>query len=87
MDAKCVRVLRPYEEKKEKVIYIDEDAKYSLLAEWGDKISVSGRFMVKGVEIQPLKPMDQDGFVARMSKVLLDEVYVEYGEEVMLSRE
>lgn len=87
MDAKVVRALRPYEEKKEKKIYIDEDARYSLMVEWGDKITVSGRFAVKGVEVQPLKPMDQEGFVARLGKELLDEVYVEYGEEVMLSRE
>lgn len=87
MDAKCVRVLRPYEEKKEKAIYIDEDAKYSLMMEWGDKITVSGRYTVKEVEIKPLKPMDQEGFMARVGKELLDELYVEYGEEVMLSRE
>ena len=87
MDAKCVRVLRPYEEKKEKTIYIDEDARYSLMAQWGDRVTVKGRRDVKDVEIQPLKPMDQEGFIARMGKELLDEVYVEYGEEVMLLRQ
>ncbi len=47
MDAKCVRVLRPYEEKKEKTIYIDEDARYSLMAQWGDHVTVKGRRDVK----------------------------------------
>ena len=89
MDAKCVRVLRPYEEadNQKRVIYIDEDARYSLMRKWGETINIKGRRDVKNVEIQPLKEMDQEGFIARMGKALLDEVYVEYGEEVMLSRE
>lgn len=89
MDTKCVRVLRPYEEadNQKRVIFIDEDARYSLMRHWGDKVNIKGRFDVKNVEIQPLKEMDQGGFVARMGKALLDEVYVEYGEEVMLTRE
>lgn len=89
MDTKCVRVLRPYEEadNQKRVIFIDEDARYSLMRQWGDKVNIKGRFDVKNVEIQPLKEMDQGGFIARMGKALLDEVYVEYGEEVMLTRE
>ncbi|MBT9777920.1 hypothetical protein GPL15_15565 [Clostridium sp. MCC353] len=89
MDAKCVRVLRPYEEadNKKRVIYIDEDARYSLMKQWGDTIIIKGRRDVKNVEIRPLKEMDQEGFIARMGSQLLDEVFVEYGEEVMLNRE
>lgn len=89
MDAKCVRVLRPYEEKdnNKRVIFIDEDARYSLMKQWGDTVFIKGRQDVKDVEIQPLKEMDQGGFIARMGQGLLDEVFVEYGEEVMLNRD
>ncbi|PNV59905.1 hypothetical protein C0033_21750 [Clostridium sp. chh4-2] len=89
MDAKCVRVLRPYDDSDnhKRVVYIDEDARYSLMKQWGDTVFIRGRRDIKDVEIQPLKAMDQEGFIARMGKDLLDEVYVEYGEEVMLSRE
>ncbi|WP_394922981.1 hypothetical protein [uncultured Robinsoniella sp.] len=86
MDVKCVRVLRPYEKSddKKKVIYIDEDAKYSLMKEWGDKVFIKGRNDVRDVEIQPLKELDQNGFIARAGQQLIDELYIEYGEEVMI---
>jgi hypothetical protein len=86
MDVKCVRVLRPYEgtDASERVIYIDEDAKYSLIREWGSKIMVRGRFDAKEVEIRPLKAFDQQGFIARASQSIIDEAYIEYGEEVQL---
>ncbi len=86
MDVKCVRVLRPYEgtESSERVIYIDEDAKYSLIREWGSKVMVRGRFDAKDVVIRPLKEFDQQGFIARASQAVIDELYIEYGEEVQL---
>ena len=86
MDVKCVRVLRPYEkaDDKKKVIYIDEDAKYSLMKEWGDKVFIKVRNDVRDVEIQPLKELDQNGFIARAGQQLIDELYIEYGEEVMI---
>lgn len=89
MDAKCVRVLRlhPAADQEKRAIYIDEDARYSLMAQWGDKICIKGRLDVKGVEVQPLEAMDQNGFIARASQMLLDELYVDYGEEVMLMRD
>ncbi|MEA5108377.1 MAG: hypothetical protein VB010_13620 [Sphaerochaeta associata] len=86
MDVKCVRVLRSYEDAKDtkKVIYIDEAARYALIKQWGDSVMVRGRRDVKNVQIKPLKELDQDGFIARASETLIDELYIEYGEEVLL---
>lgn len=66
------------------VIWIDEDARYALMGQWGQKITVKGRNDVPGVEIQPLKAMDQGGFIGRASQDLMDRLYLEYGEEVLL---
>lgn len=89
MDTKCVRLLRPYPsaDPAARAIHIDEDARYALMVQWGDPVTVKGRLDVKGVAVQPLEEMDQNGFVARVGQALLDELYVEYGEEVMLVRE
>ncbi|NLE15758.1 MAG: hypothetical protein GX626_07800 [Spirochaetales bacterium] len=86
MDVKCVRVLRSYENAKdsERVIYIDEAARYALIKQWGDSVMVRGRRDVKNVQIKALKELDQDGFIARASQALIDELYIEYGEEVLL---
>lgn len=89
MDAKCVRLLRlyPSADAQKRVIYIDEDARYSLMVQWGDKVMIKGRFDVKDVEVQPLEAIDQNGFIARAGQNLMDEIYMEYGEEVMLIRQ
>lgn len=89
MDVKCVRVLRPYEasDNKKRVLYIDEDARYSLMKQWGDKVCIQGRRNVTSVEIQPLKDMDQEGYIARAGNQLLDEMFIEYGEEVLIINE
>jgi len=86
MDVKCVRILRPYSEAatEKRTIYIDEDARYSLIKEWDETILVKGRRDVKSIIIKPLKANDQNGFIARASQDLIDELYIEYGEEVLL---
>lgn len=86
MDVKCVRVLRPYNKSDEDklILYIDEDARYSLMKNWGDTVFVKGRRDVKNVEIQPLKDIDQEGFIARAGQRMIDELFIEYGEEVMV---
>lgn len=85
MDVKCVRVLRPYENVQEdNTIYIDEDARYALMRQWGDTVQVKGRRDLHDVTIAPLKEMDQEGFIARANQKLIDDLYIEYGEEVLL---
>ncbi len=86
MDVKCVRVLRPYSEAatEKRTIYIDEDAQYALIKEWNETVLVRGRRDVKEITIKPLKPNDQNGFIARASQDLIDALYIEYGEEVLL---
>ncbi|UQZ88520.1 hypothetical protein C4J81_04590 [Deltaproteobacteria bacterium Smac51] len=86
MDVKCVRVLRPYEDEKpgdEMTLYIDEDARYALNRDWGAKAEALGRRKIT-VTIQPLKAMDQEGFIARGGQALIDALYIEYGEEIIL---
>lgn len=89
MDTKCVRLLRlyPAADPAERAIYIDEDARYALMAQWGDSVRIKGRYDAKGVTVRPLDEIDQNGFIARAGQKLLDELYVDYGEEVMLIRE
>jgi hypothetical protein len=86
MDVKCVRVLRTYEDAQDtkKVIYVDEAARYSLIKQWGETVIVRGRRDVKDVVIKPLQALDKDGFIDRASQALIDELYIEYGEEVLL---
>lgn len=86
MDVKCVRVLRVYEDANDtqKVIYVDEAARYALIKKWGESVMVRGRRDVKGVVIKALKELDQDGFIARANQALIDELFIEYGEEVLL---
>ncbi|ADY14372.1 hypothetical protein [Sphaerochaeta globosa] len=86
MDVKCVRILRAYEDSNdtEKAIYVDEAARYALIKKWGDSVMVRGRRDVKGVVIKALKELDQDGFIARANQALIDELFIEYGEEVLL---
>ena len=86
MDVKCVRVLRPYEDQSqggEMTIYIDEDARYALNREWGATVQALGRREVT-VTIAPLKDMDQQGYIARAGQALVDALYIEYGEEIIL---
>lgn len=54
------------------------------MKEWGEKVFIKGRNDVRDVEIQPLKELDQNGFIARAGQQLIDELYIEYGEEVMI---
>ncbi|MDL2260377.1 hypothetical protein LJB99_05850 [Deltaproteobacteria bacterium OttesenSCG-928-K17] len=85
MDVKCVRVLRAYDEAKNEdgAIYVDEDARYALNKQWGEVIEVQGRRKAK-LAIKPLAAMDQEGFIARASQKVIDDLFIEYGEEVFL---
>lgn len=85
MDVKCVRVLRPYEDEKadDMTIYIDEDARYALNKKWGESVEALGRNQVI-VTLAPLKTMDQQGYIARAGQALIDALYIEYGEEIIL---
>lgn len=85
MDVKCVRVLRPYEDQPgdDKTIYIDEEARYALNRKWGESAVAQGRREVT-VTLAPLKAMDQQGYIARAGQALLDALYIEYGEEIIL---
>lgn len=86
MDVKCVRVLRPYEDEKpgdEMVIYVDEDCRHALNRDWGGRALALGRREVS-VTIAPLKAMDQEGYIARAGQGLMDALYIEYGEEIIL---
>lgn len=85
MDVKCVRVLRSYEEaqNEDDVIYVDEHARYALNRKWGEVVEVTGRRKTK-LAIKPLTAMDQDGFIARASQKVIDDLFIEYGEEVFL---
>lgn len=87
MDIKCIRVLRPYNDEKEedRTIYIEDRAREDLTANWGDEIQILGRKKVIA-RIQPLKDMDKDGLIGRAGQDLIDELYIEYGEEVLLDR-
>ena len=86
MDVKCVRILRPYDDQPqsgEMVIYIDEDARYALNREWGATVQALGRREV-AVTIASLKAMDQQGYIARAGQKLIDALFIEYGEEIIL---
>lgn len=86
MDVKCVRVLRPYEDggpAADKTLYIDEEARYALNRAWGNEAVALGRREVT-VTIAPLKTMDQGGYIARAGQALIDALYIEYGEELIL---
>lgn len=86
MDVRCIRILRPYERGPEDdhTLYIDEEARYALMKQWGQTIKAKGRFDVSDVKIEPLDEMDQGGFIGRASQALIDRLYVEYGEEILL---
>lgn len=86
MDTRCIRILRPYDDEKidENTIYIDDDARYALRRQWGDTVTAKGRFVVQNVCIHPLRAMDQKGFIGRASQQLIDRLYIEYGEEILL---
>lgn len=86
MDVKCVRVLRPYEDQPQDgdmTLYIDEDARYALNREWGSVVQALGR-RETAVTIAPLKAMDQEGYIARGGQALIDALFIEYGEEIIL---
>lgn len=86
MDVRCIRILRPYADHTgdDHTIFIDEDARYALMSQWGDTVTVKGRYDVKDVKIQPLQEIDQQGFIGRANKKLIDALFIEYGEEVLL---
>lgn len=85
MDCRCIRILRHYEDAEdENVIFIDEPARETMQVEWGDTVRVLGRKETTAV-IQPLREIDRDGFIGRVSRKILDEAFIEYGEEVLLS--
>jgi len=86
MDVKCVRVLRPYDETPQDgplTIHIDEDARYALNRDWGATVQALGRREVPLV-IAPLKGMDQQGYIARAGQAVIDALFIEYGEEIIL---
>ena len=86
MDVKCVRVLRPYDDAPQSgamTIYIDEDARYALNRDWGASVQALGRREVT-LTIAPLQAMDQQGYIARASQAVIDALFIEYGEEIIL---
>lgn len=86
MDVKCVRVLRPYEDLEstpELTMYIDESARYALNRAWGSTAVALGRREAE-VTIRPLKGLDQEGYIARADQAVMDALYIDYGEEVIL---
>jgi len=86
MDVKCVRVLRPYEDlepTRELTLYIDEPARYALNRFWGDTAVALGRREAT-VTIRPLRDLDQEGYIARADQAVLNALYIEYGEEIIL---
>lgn len=88
MDARNVRVLRPYKEAEgdASAIYIDEAAReYLGKIPWDSEIFVIGRRKQKAV-IKPLKEIDYDGQIARLQDSLREQLMVEWGEEVLLQR-
>lgn len=87
MDNKCIRMLRPYneEDNPKMVLYIEDRAREELSANWGDKVEILGRKKAIA-EIQPLEDLDKDGLIGRGGQRLMDELYIEYGEEVLLNR-
>lgn len=83
MDARNVRILKPYPDSKENTIYIDDPARNSLHIQWGEECMVVGRRKVKA-QIQPLKDEDWYGQVTRMTDAMRDAVYCDLGDEVLL---
>lgn len=86
MDARNVRVLRPYEEAEDDTIYVDDNARVYLGSlEWGSEVLVIGRRRHRAV-IKPLKEFDADGQIARMKESLRNKLMIEWGEEVLLQK-
>ncbi|MDR1045651.1 MAG: hypothetical protein LBP33_11125 [Candidatus Adiutrix sp.] len=86
MDVKCVRVLRPYDEAPQSgplTIHIDEDARHALNRGWGAAVQALGRREATLI-IAPLQAMDQQGYIARAGQAVIDALFIEYGEEVIL---
>lgn len=86
MDVKCVRVLRPYddyESEDDLCLYVDEDARWALNRNWGERVEALGRRRAE-VRLKPLRAFDQQGFIARGDQKLIDALYIEYGEEILL---
>ncbi len=86
MDVKCVRVLRPYEDESPAeglTLYVDEGARYALNRDWGATARAQGRREVT-VTLAPLRGLDQDGYIARAGQPVIDALYIEYGEEIIL---
>lgn len=85
MDPRNVRVMKAYEDTNasDMTIYIDESARETLATEWGEQILVKGRRDVPA-KIKPLNDIDSDAYVARVSPKLLEDLMVEYGENLLL---
>ncbi|MEG3067709.1 MAG: hypothetical protein RQM95_05660 [Syntrophaceticus schinkii] len=86
MDARNVRVLRPYEEADENAIYVDNSTReYLGKLEWDSEVLVIGRRKHRAV-IKPLKEIDSDAQIARMKRSLRDKLMIEWGEEALLQK-
>jgi len=83
MDIKNVRILKAPSETAEGTIMVDNATRKSLIADWGDRISLLGRRKGEAV-IQPLDELDSGVQVARISEDLMKTLFIEYGEEVLL---
>jgi hypothetical protein len=89
MDARNVRVFRAYEEavNESNNIYIDEEARMVLgTPEWGTEVTVIGRRKKRAI-IKPLKELDSNGQLTRMSEALRNDLMIEVGEEVLVVQE
>lgn len=88
MDVKNVRVLKPYEDSNdsEPTIYIDEEARFALAVQWGEKVEVVGRRKCEAI-VKALKEIDCGVQIARVNAALLQAAKVELGEEVLLQNE
>ncbi len=85
MDTKHVRVLRLVDNMEDgKVIYVDSSCLYALRVNENAKVTVMGKRTVKDVIVKLLPKYDEDGYIARVGQALLDELYLEYGEEVLI---
>lgn len=87
MDARNVRILPPYIDRQceDDTVYIDEKARYSLHAQWGDQVMVVGRNK-RLATIQPLKEEDWGGQMIRMNQKMCENIYCCIGDEVLLYR-
>lgn len=85
MDSRNVRVMKAYEcaDQKSLHIFIDEEAKKTLMTDWEGEILIKGRQDVKAI-IKPLESFDQNAYVARITPALKEQLMVDYGENLLL---